>query len=82
LRSVIEAYCRTRSATIVLASHNMAEVERLADRVIMLERGRILADETPADLIRRFGRVTLEEVFLDIARRRAPAALDAVNPGD
>ncbi len=82
VRSVIEAYCRTRSATIVLASHNMAEVERLADRVIMLERGRILADETPADLIRRFGRVTLEEVFLDIARRRAPAALDAVNSGD
>jgi ABC-2 type transport system ATP-binding protein len=38
--------------------------------VIMLERGRVLADETPAALIRRFGRATLEEVFLDIARRR------------
>ena len=79
VRSVIESYCRARSASIVLASHNMAEVERLADRVIMLERGRILADETPAELIRRFGRVTLEEVFLDIARRRAPEALDAVD---
>lgn len=78
VRSIIEAYCRSRSATIVLASHNMAEVERLADRVIMLERGRILADETPAELIRRFGRETLEEVFLDIARRRAPATLDAL----
>lgn len=81
-RSVIETYCATRSATVVLASHNMAEVERLADRVIMLERGRILADETPADLIRRFGRVTLEEVFLDIARRRAPEMLDAIRSGD
>lgn len=82
VRSVIQNYCASRSATVVLASHNMAEVERLADRVIMLERGRILADETPADLIRRFGRVTLEEVFLDIARRRAPEALNAIRSGD
>jgi ABC-2 type transport system ATP-binding protein len=53
----------------VLASHNMAEVERLADRVIMLEKGRIIADETPAELIKHFGRANLEEVFLAIARR-------------
>lgn len=79
VRSVIEDYCRRRAATIVLASHNMAEVERLADRVIMLERGRILADETPADLIRNFGRETLEEVFLDIARRRAPETLETLD---
>jgi len=52
-----------------LASHNMAEVERLAGRVIMLERGRIIADETPFELIKRFGRANLEEVFLAIARR-------------
>lgn len=78
VRSIIDDYRRTRSATIVLASHNMAEVERLADRVIMLERGRILADETPAGLVRRFGRATLEEVFLDIARRRAPHTLEAL----
>ena len=66
----LEAYRGRRGATILLASHNMAEVERLSDRVIMLEKGRMLADETPAELIRRFGRATLEEVFLDIARRR------------
>ena len=81
-RSIIETYCEAHSATVVLASHNMAEVERLADRVIMLERGRILADETPAELIRRFGRETLEEVFLDIARRRAPETLDALRAGE
>jgi ABC-2 type transport system ATP-binding protein len=52
----------------------MAEVERLADRVIMLEKGRIIADETPTELIQRFGRDTLEEVFLAIARRGAKAA--------
>jgi ABC-2 type transport system ATP-binding protein len=69
VRAKLEHYCRRRRATIVLASHNMAEVERLADRVIMLEKGRVIADETPADLIARFGRSTLEEVFLAIARR-------------
>jgi ABC-2 type transport system ATP-binding protein len=69
VRGKLEHYLRTRRATVVLASHNMAEVERLADRVIMLERGRVIADETPAQLIQRFGRSTLEEVFLAIARR-------------
>lgn len=74
VRSKLEDYCRARQATIVLASHNMAEVERLADRVIMLEKGRIIADETPAELIERFGRTTLEEVFLDIARKGGRSA--------
>jgi len=74
VRSKIEHYCRGRAATIVLASHNMAEVERLADRVIMLEKGRVIADETPAELISRFGRANLEEVFLAIARRGADEA--------
>ena len=69
VRSKLELYCRGHGATVVLASHNMAEVERLADRVIMLEKGRIIADETPAELIKRFGRANLEEVFLAIARR-------------
>jgi ABC-2 type transport system ATP-binding protein len=69
VRGKLEAYCRERAATIVLASHNMAEVERLADRVIMLEAGRVIADESPTDLITRFGRRNLEEVFLAIARR-------------
>jgi ABC-2 type transport system ATP-binding protein len=71
VRSKLEQYCQMRAATIVLASHNMAEVERLAGRVIMLEKGRILADETPQELIARFGRANLEEVFLAIARRGA-----------
>jgi ABC-2 type transport system ATP-binding protein len=68
VREKLERYAAERQATIVLASHNMAEVERLSDRVIMLEKGRIVADETPAALIEHFGRESLEEVFLDIAR--------------
>jgi len=74
VRTKLEGYCRARAATVVLASHNMAEVERLAGRVIMLEQGRIIADETPQALIARFGRATLEETFLAIARRGADAA--------
>ena len=65
---------RERGATIVLASHNMAEVERLADRAIMLEGGRIVADGAPGELIATYGRETLEDVFLDIARGRTAAA--------
>jgi ABC-2 type transport system ATP-binding protein len=82
VRSKMEDYCRRRAATIVLASHNMAEVERLAHRVIMLEKGRIVADETPAGLIERFGRANLEEVFIDIARRRAPETLEPLAAPD
>jgi ABC-2 type transport system ATP-binding protein len=69
VRTRLEHYCQARTATVVLASHNMAEVERLADRVIMLEKGRIVADDTPQGLIARFGRRDLEETFLAIARR-------------
>jgi ABC-2 type transport system ATP-binding protein len=75
VRTMLERYRAQRKATILLASHNMAEVERLADRVIMLEKGRVIADETPAGLISQFGRDNLEQVFLDIARRDADTAL-------
>jgi ABC-2 type transport system ATP-binding protein len=68
VRGRLERYCKDRQATVLLASHNMAEVERLCGRVIMMKRGRIEDDDTPARLIARYGRLTLEEVFLDIAR--------------
>jgi ABC-2 type transport system ATP-binding protein len=68
VRGHLERYCRERSATVLLASHNMAEVERLCDRVIIMKQGRIEGDDTPAKLIARYGRRTLEEVFLDVAR--------------
>jgi ABC-2 type transport system ATP-binding protein len=68
VRGRLERYRRERGATVLLASHNMSEVERLCDRVIMLKRGRIEDDDTPEGLIARYGRTNLEEVFLDIAR--------------
>ena len=72
IRAHIEAYCRRRGATILLASHNMAEVERLCDRVVFLQAGRIVADGTPRALIERFGQADLEAVFLDVVRGGAP----------
>jgi ABC-2 type transport system ATP-binding protein len=68
IRAHLERYRREHDATILLASHNMSEVERLCDRVIMLKRGRIEDDDTPNRLLERYGRRTLEEVFLDVAR--------------
>jgi ABC-2 type transport system ATP-binding protein len=68
VRRKLKHYAETRGSTLLLASHNMAEVERLADRVILLHQGRIIEDGTPAALIATYGRKTLEEVFLDVVR--------------
>jgi ABC-2 type transport system ATP-binding protein len=68
VRGHLQRFCRERGATVLLASHNMFEVERLCERVIIMKRGRIEDDDTPARLLSRYGRHTLEEVFLDVAR--------------
>ena len=73
VRARIERYRRERGATILLASHNMAEVERLCERVIIMKKGRIEDDDSPQALLARYGRRTLEEVFLDVARGRIEA---------
>jgi ABC-2 type transport system ATP-binding protein len=69
VRTHLAGWRRQHGATILLASHNMAEVERLCDTVFVMKDGRIHDQGAPADLIARHGRQTLEEVFLDIARR-------------
>ncbi|MFV3076658.1 ABC transporter ATP-binding protein [Niveispirillum fermenti] len=74
VRGFLERYRARTGATILLASHNMAEVERLCDRVLMMKGGRIVDRGTPADLLARYGRGNLEDVFLDIARDRRRAA--------
>ncbi len=68
VRSYLERYQRGSGATILLASHNMGEVERLCTEVMMMRRGRIVDRGSPRALIERYGRDTLEEVFLHIAR--------------
>jgi ABC-2 type transport system ATP-binding protein len=77
VRAHLERYCRERHATVLLASHNMAEVERLCQRVIIMKRGRIEDDDTPVKLLARYGRRTLEEVFLDVARGSGAESLAA-----
>ena len=71
IRRHLETYRKTHGATILLASHNMLEVERLCDRVIIMKRGRIEDDDSPDNIMARYNRATLEEVFLDVARGRA-----------
>jgi ABC-2 type transport system ATP-binding protein len=70
VRGCLEAFRRNNNAAILLASHNMSEVERLCERVIIMKRGNIEDDDTPENLLARYGRANLEEVFLDVARGR------------
>jgi ABC-2 type transport system ATP-binding protein len=76
VRHYLERYQQETRCAILLASHNMGEVERLADRVLMLRQGKLVDSGSPNDLLFRYSRQNLEEVFLDIARdRRAAGAV-------
>ncbi|MFO1283093.1 MAG: ABC transporter ATP-binding protein [Burkholderiales bacterium] len=68
VRSWLERYQHRTGCTMLLASHNMGEVERMCDDVIMLRAGRVVDQGSPAALVARYGRADLEQVFLDIAR--------------
>ncbi|MCD6073351.1 MAG: transporter ATP-binding protein [Rhodospirillales bacterium] len=68
IRSYFERYCERTGATILLASHHMGEVERLCDYALMMRRGQIADRGSPSELVAKYGRQNLEEVFLDIAR--------------
>jgi ABC-2 type transport system ATP-binding protein len=69
VRTQLMDYQKRTGATLLLASHNMPEVERMCDAVLMMRAGRIVDTGSPAQLIARYGRSTMEEVFLDVARR-------------
>ena len=68
VRSFIENYASIKGATILLASHNMNEVERLCHQVLMMKNGKIIDKGKSSDLINKHGRKNLEEVFLKIVR--------------
>lgn len=68
VRRYLAEYRDETGAAILLASHNMGEVERLCDEVLMMKQGRIVDRGSPRDLVARYGRRNMEEVFLDIAR--------------
>ena len=70
VRQYIEKYKKNNELTILLASHNMKEVERLCDKIIMMKHGEIVDSGTCDQLIKKHGRENLEETFLKIARSK------------
>ena len=70
VRSFLEEYQREREASILLASHNMAEVERLCASVLMMNKGSIIDKGKPEELIEKHGRKNMEEVFLKLTREK------------
>ena len=68
IRGYLEKYKKNKNVTILLASHNMSEVERLCDEVIMMKNGSLVDEGTCNQLIKKHGRSNLEETFLKIAR--------------
>ena len=70
VRSFLENYQKERKASILLASHNMAEVERLCSSVLMMKNGAIIDQDSPKALIKKHGRKNLEEVFLKLTREK------------
>lgn len=67
-RSLLKQIKKDRNISILYTSHNMKEMEEMSDRIIFLHRGRIIAEGVPEEVIQTFGRKTLEEVFLKVAR--------------
>ncbi len=68
VRGIIEKFSYNNAKTILIASHNMNEVERLCDEVLMMKNGEIIDKGKSKDLISKHGRKNLEEVFLKIVR--------------
>ena len=71
VRSYIQNYRSKNKVTILLASHNMAEVERLCDSIIMMKNGKIIDRGTCKQIINKHGRNNLEETFLKLARSKS-----------
>ena len=68
VRSFLEEYQKEKRTSILLASHNMAEVERLCSSVLMMNKGTIIDQGIPEELIKKHGRRNMEEVFLKLTR--------------
>ncbi len=70
VRSFLEEYQKEKGTSILLASHNMSEVERLCSSVLMMNKGTIIDEGNPKELIKKHGRKNMEEVFLKLTRRK------------
>ncbi|MFL2877509.1 MAG: ABC transporter ATP-binding protein [Candidatus Pelagibacter sp.] len=70
IREYLEKYKKNNELTMLLASHNMKEVERLCDSIVMMKQGKIVDQGTCAEITDKHGRENLEETFLKIARSK------------
>jgi ABC-2 type transport system ATP-binding protein len=70
IRGVLKEVRRSTGLSILYTSHNMKEMEEMSDRIIFLQRGKIVAQGTAQEIIERFGQQDLEEVFLKLAREK------------
>ena len=77
IRQYLLDSCKRTGMTVLLASHNMREVERLCDQVLMMKKGKVVDRGTPQSLIEKYGRRDMEEVFLHVARSDMPAEVAA-----
>jgi ABC-2 type transport system ATP-binding protein len=68
IRALLKEERRSSGLSILYTSHNMREMEEMSDRIIFLQRGKIVAEGTAQEIVRRFGQADLEEVFLKLAR--------------
>ncbi|HVM02769.1 MAG TPA: ABC transporter ATP-binding protein [Acidimicrobiales bacterium] len=71
VREGLERVCAEDGTALLVTSHNMTDVERVCERVVFLSAGRVVADGPPAEVAARFGRATLEEVFVHLAGEEA-----------
>jgi len=70
IKSFLKEYQRSEGLSILYTSHNMREMEEMSNRIIFLQRGRIVAEGTAPEIIQRYGQRDLEEVFLKLAREQ------------
>jgi ABC-2 type transport system ATP-binding protein len=81
VRTGLADLCQERGTAMLVTSHNMVEVERIAERVVFLSDGRVVADGPPAEVAARFGQEDLEEVFLHLAAgRQVPEHVEGARP--
>ncbi len=69
IKSFLKEYRKTAGLSVLYTSHNMHEMEEMSDRIIFLQRGSIVAEGTSKEIVERFGKRDLEEVFLKLARQ-------------
>jgi ABC-2 type transport system ATP-binding protein len=74
IRKYLDDFRKKHGTTVILASHNMREVEKLCDHVLMMKKGKVVDQGTPKALVDKYGRKDMEEVFLHVARREEAAA--------